>query len=168
MRLILTLVIVLGLALLLQISLISRITLLNGNADLLLVILAAWSLQERVRFAWLWGVTAGLLVGSVSGAPLLIYLAAYLLVIGMGRLLTHRIWQAPLLAMFAVTFSGTLLLTVLTFVYRILFENLLLSFGEIFIQIILPGILLNLLLAVAIHPIMRDIAGRLYPAEVAT
>ena len=41
---------------------------------------------------------------------------AYLSVIGMGRLLTRRIWQAPLLAMFAVTFTGTLLFSMFTYV----------------------------------------------------
>ena len=49
--------------------------------------------------------------------------------------------------------------------YRILFENLALPFGIVFIQIILPSLLLNLLIAVAIHPLMRDIATWFYPAE---
>ncbi|MEW6093772.1 MAG: rod shape-determining protein MreD [Chloroflexota bacterium] len=165
MRTFFTLVIVLGIALVLQTALVSRITLLSGSADLVLVVLAAWALQERVRLAWLWGVAAGFLVGGVSGAPWFIYLAAYLSVIGIARLLTRRIWQAPLLAMFAVTFIGTLVLVMFTYVYRILFE-ISLPFGEVFVQVILPSVLLNLLLAVAIHPLMHDIAGRLYPAEV--
>ncbi len=165
MRAFFTLVIVLGIALVLQTVLVSRINLLSGSADLVLVVLAAWALQERVRLAWLWGVAAGLLVGGVSGAPWFIYLAAYLSVIGIARLLTRRIWQAPLLAMFAVTFIGTLVLVMFTYVYRILFE-ISLPFGEVFVQVILPSVLLNLLLAVAIHPLMQDIAGRLYPAEV--
>lgn len=164
MRIAFTLLVVLLVALILQTALVSRINLLSGSADLFLVILAAWALQERVRFAWLWGAAAGLLVGGVSGAQWFIYVAAYLSVIGMARLLTRRIWQAPLLAMFAVTFTGTLVLTMFTYVYRILFE-IALPLGEVFIQVILPSILLNLLLAVAIHPLMRDIAGRLYPAE---
>jgi rod shape-determining protein MreD len=165
MRLTLTLLLILGVALMLQTALVSRINLLSGSADLLLVILAAWALQERVRFAWLWGGFTGLLVGVISGTPWIIYLASYLSVIGMGRLLTRRIWQAPLLAMFAVTFAGTLLLSMLTFVSRILFENLVLPFGVVFIQIVLPSLLLNLLIAVAIHPLMRDIATWFFPAE---
>jgi len=168
LRNVLTLVIILGLALMLQLTVISRINLLSGSADLILLILAAWALQERVRHAWLWGAAAGLLVGSISEAPLAIYLVAYLLVIVMARLLTHRIWQAPLLAMFAVTFSGVLILSLGTYVYRLLFENISLPFGEAFVQIIVPGLLMNLLLAVAVYPLMRDVAGRLYPEVVGT
>ena len=165
MRAFLILILVLGLALLLQTAVVSRITLLSGSADLVLVILAAWSLQERVRHAWVWGVAAGLLVGIVSGVPWYIYLVAYLSVVGLARLLTRRIWQAPLLAMFTITLIGTLILQMSTFVYRTIFE-VSLALGSIFSQVILPSLLLNLLLAIAIHPLMRELAEWLHPADV--
>jgi rod shape-determining protein MreD. len=155
---------VLGLAIILQTSIIGRINLLNGQADLLLLILAAWSLQERVRSAWVWGVAAGLLVGFISGVPLYIYMVSYLVLVGLGRLLAHRVWQAPLLAMFTVTFIGTLELLMLTYVERSLFE-VSLEFNLAFVQIILPSILLNMLLAIPVHALIRGLANRLYPAE---
>jgi cell shape-determining protein MreD len=156
---------VLGLTLMLQSSIISRMMLLSGNADLILLVLAAWALQERVPVAWVWGIVASLLAGMVSGVPWYIYLVGYLIVVGMARLLIHRIWQAPLLAMFAVTLIGTLELLMLTFVQRTLFENPL-AFGDVFPQIVLPSVLLNLLLAIPVHALIRDLANRLYPAEV--
>jgi cell shape-determining protein MreD len=163
-RAILTAIPVLGLVMMLQISIASRIMLLSGNVDLLLLVVAAWGLQERVRAAWVWGLVASLLAGLVSGLPWYIYLIGYLSVVGMARLLVHRIWQAPLLAMFAVTFIGTLELLMLTFVQRTIFE-VPLAFGEVFSQIILPTVLLNLLLAIPVHGLMRDLADRLYPEK---
>jgi rod shape-determining protein MreD len=165
MRSLLVIVLVLGLALILQVAVVSRITILSGSADLVLVVLAAWSLQERVRYAWVAGALAGLLVGAVSGVPGYIYLVSYLSIVGLARLLTRRIWQAPLLAMFAITLTGTLILHMSTFIYRTLFE-VSLAFGNIFLEVVLPSLLLNLLLAIAIHPLVRDLADRLYPAEV--
>ncbi len=156
---------VLGLAVMIQTSIIGRINLLNGTADLVLLTLVGWSLQERVRGAWIWGVAAGLLVGAISGVPWYVYLVSYLAVIGMARLLAHRVWQAPLLAMFTVTLIGTLVLLMLTFLERTLLE-VPLAFNLSFLQIILPSILLNLLLAIPMHSLMRDLANRLYPAEV--
>ena len=164
-RTILVAIPVLGLALILQTSIVSRIVLLNGNADVVLLVLAAWALQERVRGVWIWGMAAGLLVGMVSGVPWYIYLAGYLIVIGIARLLMHRIWQAPLLAMFLVTFIGTLELLMLTFVQRTLFV-VPLAFNEVFSQIVLPSVLLNLLLAIPVHALVRDLANRVYPAGV--
>ena len=81
------------------------------------------------------------------------------------RLLVHRIWQAPLLAMFAVTFIGTLELLMLTFVQHTIF-NVPLSLSDVFSQIVLPTILLNLLLAIPIYALIRDLAGWLYPEKV--
>jgi cell shape-determining protein MreD len=155
---------VLGLAVILQTAVISRMNLLSGSADLVLIILGAWGLQERVRSAWIWGVAAGLLVGIVSAVPWYIYLASYLVVVGAARLLTRRIWQAPLLGMFAITFTGTLVLLMLTFFYRSVFE-VPLALSQAFIQVMLPSLLLNLLLAIPVHALVRDLAQRLYPGE---
>jgi cell shape-determining protein MreD len=157
---------VLGLAMILQTAIISRMDLLSGNADLVLLILIAWGLQERVRSAWIWGAAAGLLVGFVSAVPWYIYLLSYLSAVGAARLLTRRIWQAPLLAMFAITFMGTLVMSMLTYFYISLLV-IPLDFSLSFFQIILPSVLLNLLLAIPVHALVRDLARRLFPEEVA-
>ncbi|MCI0553663.1 MAG: hypothetical protein L0287_22170, partial [Anaerolineae bacterium] len=59
------------LAVILQTAIVSRVYLLSGIADLPLVMLAAWALQEEVETAWHWAVATGLLVGFVSALPLL-------------------------------------------------------------------------------------------------
>jgi len=156
---------VLVLALMLQTAVISRINLLYGSADLILVILAAWALQERVTTAWQWALVGGVLVAFVSGLPWFVPLAGYLLIVGMARLLQRRVWQAPLLAMFAVSFTGTLMLHIISiFSLRLLGDPL--PVGDSFSLITLPSILLNLLLAIPVYAGMRDLAGWLYPAEV--
>jgi len=156
---------VLALALLLQTAILSRIVLINGSADLILLMLAALGLQERVRHAWIWAVVAGLFTGFVSGVPWFVYLASYLAVIGVARLMTRRVWQAPLLAMFSVTLIGTLVLQMSTFIVLTL-QQVPLAIGEVFEKIILPSVLLNLLLAIPIYSLVRGLAYRLYPGEV--
>ena len=155
---------VLVLALMLQTAVISRINLLYGSADLILVILAGWALQERVTTSWQWALVAGVLVAFVSGLPWFVPLAGYLLIVGVARLLQRRVWQAPLLAMFTVCFTGTLMLHILSiFSLRILGDPLPLS--DSFSLITLPSVLLNLLLAIPVYAMMRDLASWLYPAE---
>ena len=160
-RAILTAIPVLVLTVILQTSIASRVMLLSGNADLVLLVVVAWGLQEHARAAWIWGVAAGLLVGLVSGIPWYIYFIGYLSVVGLARLLVHRIWQAPLLVMFAVTLIGTLELLMLMFLYRT-FIQVPLDLSEVFLQIFLPSILLNLLLAIPVHALIRDLVNRLY------
>jgi rod shape-determining protein MreD len=157
---------VLGLAIILQTSILGRINMLNGQADLLLLVLAAWSLQERVRSAWVWGIAAGFLVGFISGVPWYVYLVSYLVIVGMARLLARRVWQAPLLAMFTVTFTGTLVLLMITYFERSLIEEIPLALNLAFVRIILPSILLNMLLAIPVLAMIRGLANRLYPVKV--
>jgi rod shape-determining protein MreD len=155
---------ILAIALILQMAVVSRLTLLAGAADLLLVIIAAWSLQEDVESAWLWALLAGILVGAVSGLPLAVPIAGYLAVAGLARLLLRRVWEAPILAMLVVVFFGTLFYAVLSLVVTSLSGG---SYpaADAFSLIILPSILLNSLLALPVYAIVRDIAGWVYPAK---
>jgi len=79
--------------------------------------------------------------------------------------LVRRIWQAPLLAMFAVTFIGTLELLMLTFVKRTILDTPI-PLGDAISKIVLPTILLNMILAIPVHWIFQDLAKWVYPDKV--
>ncbi|MBK7451774.1 MAG: hypothetical protein IPJ47_21135 [Anaerolineales bacterium] len=98
----------LGLAVILQSAVVSQVKLLSGYADLPLVLLAAWALQERVKTSWHWGVLVCLYVGFVSSLSVPVIVIGYLAVVFLARVLQRRVWQAPLLAMFSVVFLGTI------------------------------------------------------------
>ena len=151
------------LSVILQSAVISRITLLSGYADLPLVMLAAWSLQDQVDSAWHWAIATGLLVGFVSGMSWFVPVAGYLAVVALAKVFQSRVWQAPLLAMFSVTFLGTVIMNILALI------DLRLSTGSIslldaFGLVILPSVLLNLLLAIPVYAVMRDLAHWTYPS----
>src|SRR5262245_35691685 len=91
------------LAVILQSAVISNIKLLSGYADLPLVMLAAWALQDEVDTAWHWAIATGALVGFVSGMSVTVPLVSYVVVVALAQVFQRRVWQAPLLAMFSVT-----------------------------------------------------------------
>ncbi len=155
----------LALAVILQSSIVSQVKLLSGYADLPLIILGAWALQERVKSAWQWALLGCVFVGFVSKLPWPVYFIGYLLVVLVAQSLQRRVWQAPLLAMFSVTLAGTLLLHLLSFaVLGILGTSY--SFGEVVRSITLPSLLLNMLFSIPIYTFMRDLARWVYPSEV--
>ncbi|MBE0696578.1 MAG: hypothetical protein IH586_06615 [Anaerolineaceae bacterium] len=156
---------ILAFALMLQTIILSTLPLLNGYADLVLLVLIAWSLQERVRSAWIWSILAGLMVGYVSALPLFVPVAGYLLATGMSRLFLRRVWQSPILAMFLVTFVGSLLNQGITMAVLI-FNGTPLPLGDSLNLVVLPGTLLNLLLALPVYAIITDLAQWFYPEEV--
>ncbi|MFN8388236.1 MAG: hypothetical protein U0V48_18390 [Anaerolineales bacterium] len=150
------------LSVVLQSSIVSRVPLLSGTADLPLVILAAWALQDGVETSWHWALAAGLLVGFVSAMPFFVPIIGYLFIIFVARLFQARVWQTPLLAMFLVCLIGTAFYHIVSLgTLRILGTPLpiLDSLG----LFTLPSILLNLLLAIPVFAMMRDLARWVYP-----
>ena len=152
------------LVVILQSAVISQITLLAGYADLILIVLAAWALRVDAASAWQWALLSSAMVAFVSKLPWPVIFVGYLFVVLLAQIFRQRVWQAPLLAMFSVTFLGTLLMGLLA----LLVLNLLgqpLPFGDSFGLIILPSILLNLLLAIPVYTMIRDLAQWVSPTE---
>ena len=152
------------LAVIMQSAIVSRIYLLSGIADLPLVMLAAWALQEEVNTAWQWAVATGLLVGFVSGIAWFVPVVSYLIVVVFAQLLQKRVWQAPLLAMFVVTFLGTIVLYLLSFA-TLRLSGVRLPLNDTLGLLALPGVLLNMLLAIPAYAVMRDLSRWVHPSS---
>jgi hypothetical protein len=157
---------ILFIALMLQTIIVSTLPILQGYADLILLVLIAWSLQERVRFSWVWAIAAGLMVGYTSALPLFVPVAGYLAVTLFCRMLLRRVvWQSPILVMFIVTFAGSLF-TQLLVMAVLVFNGTPLPIEDSINLIILPSTLLNLLLALPTYAVITDLAQWAYPEEV--
>lgn len=148
-----------------QSGIVSQTTMLHGAADIVLLAVIAWALQERVKTAWHWAVIAGLLAGLLSGVPFGVYLGCYLLVTLICLLLRRQAWKIPLLAMLLVTFIGTLLVQGVTFMALTL-TGVRLPILDSINLVVLPSILLNLLLAVPFYVVIGDLANWLHPVEL--
>jgi hypothetical protein len=152
------------LAVILQSSIVSQVKLLSGYADLLMLMLGAWALQKRVKSSWHWAVVACALLAFVSKMPWIVVVIGYFAVVYISQTLQRRVWQAPLLAMFSVTFIGTLFLHLLS--YAVLsVSGTPFAFGDVIGLITLPSLLLNMLFSIPIYAFMRDLARWVYPAE---
>jgi rod shape-determining protein MreD len=155
---------VLGLTVMLQTAVISRINLLSGAGDLVLLVLIAWALQESVENAWQWAVLAGLLVGFISGQPLVVPLVGYMVAAALARFVIRQIWQSPILALLSVTFFSTLMYDLITYLVLSI-AGTPLPFGDVLALIVLPSVFLNFLLAIPVHSLIRDLALWVYPPE---
>ena len=151
------------LTVILQSAVISRVYLLSGIADLPLVMLAAWALQDGVDSAWHWAIATGLMIGFISGISWVVPVAGYIAVVVMAYLFQRRFWQAPLLAMFTITFLGTILVSFLS-IGVLRFSGVELPMSDVLGLVMLPGVLLNMLLAIPVYAVMRDLARWVYPA----
>jgi cell shape-determining protein MreD len=96
-------------------------------------------------------------------APLLGYLG----VVGISKMLQRRVWRAPILAMFIITFLGTFFKHAV-YVIALQINGAPIAWGESLDRVILPSVLLNLVFALPIYAIVNDLVGRIYPLEVET
>jgi len=151
--------------LIIQSVVISRLPLLHGTADIVLLVLVAWALQEKVKHAWGWALIAGLMVSLVSAMPYFSPLIGYLLIVGIARILQRHVWQMPILAMFVATVGGTLVQNVLYYL-ALQIHGTPLPLNESLSLIILPSALLNLLLSLPVYALVSDLANWVYPVEV--
>ena len=154
---------VIVLAVILQSSIISGVTLLSGYGDLPLVMVSAWVLQPRVSTAWHWAIATGMLVGFISGIPWILPLVGYVVVVAIAKLLQLHVWQAPLLALFGLALLGTIVIDMLTFSF-IRLSGTFIPFQDAFGLQTLPRILLNLVLSIPVYAVMRDLAHWTYPS----
>ena len=145
------------LVVILQSAIVPAFSLLAGYADLPLVLLAAWALQKGATTSMQWAFLGSVMISIVSHLPWFIYLGGYVGVVALARVLQGRVWQVPLLAMFTVTFLGTLLMHILSFAYlRLLGSSI--SVSDSMGLVTLPSLLLNLLVAMPLFGMMRDLA----------
>ena len=155
---------ILALALIFQSAVLSHMRLLQGSVDLVLVVVVSWIMNERVKAVWEWALIAGILVGFVSQIPMWGYVLGYAIIAFMGSLLKRRIWRAPLLALFTVVFLGTVVIQGLSFVLlRLLGTEI--DPIQAFNLVLLPGLLLNLVLAIPVQGLINEVAAWLYPEE---
>jgi hypothetical protein len=153
----------LGLAVIAQSAIVAQFSLLAGYADLVLVILAAWALQEGVTTAFQWAFLASVMVSFISHLPWVIYFIGYLGVVILAMLLQRRVWQVPLLAMVSVTFLGTLFMHLLSVLF-LNFSGIPMSFADSMGLVTLPSVLLNMLIAIPLFGMMRDLAHWVFPS----
>ena len=156
---------VLGVMLMLQVAVVSRLTLLQGAADLVLLVIIAWSLQEQVKTAWYWAIIGGVMVSLITATPFLAPLFGYLFATAVARLFQRRVWQSPILAMLLTTFIGTLACQVIS-IGAIIVNGTDLPIVDSLTLVTLPSALLNVILAIPVYIIIRDLANLINPGEI--
>jgi rod shape-determining protein MreD len=149
----------------LQTTIFSQARLVSGTADMILLFLAAWSLQEHIKNSWPWTVIAGVLISLVSAMPFYAPLIGYVGVVGISKGLQRRVWRTPLLAMLIVVLLGTFFQQSV-YVLVLQLTGAPISWLESLDRVILPSALLNLIFSLPIYAVAKDLAGRISPQEV--
>jgi hypothetical protein len=152
-------------SLMLQLAIFSQLPLLSGTADILLLVLIAWSIHSRDRSIWLWVFIGGGLVSLISAIPMAAPVWIYLTVAGLIRLFSQRTMEVPVLWMLIATIFGTLIQKFVEIIVLFV-AGTSLPLNESLILVALPSALLNLFFALPVYALITDLARWIYPVEV--
>lgn len=158
-------VLLIGAAMVLQNSIVTRLQMLNGAADLVLLVLVSWILQADERQHWQWGLLAGLLVGISSAIPFWVPVIGYVSFVVIVTVVQRRVWQVPIWLLVTATFFGTFLIYGLEIFYRWL-TAVPLDLIEVMNIVLLPSLVMNMILVLPVYAFIGEIAKRVYPKEV--
>jgi hypothetical protein len=156
---------VLLLAVILQSTAFSRMPMLYGVPDLVMLVFLAWFLDEHVKHGWEWVVMAGIMVSFVSALPFFLPFWGYLVIAVICNWLKNRIWQTPIMALLASTLIGTVLMQ-LASIFALQITGTLIPMQESLRLVVLPSILWNLILAIPVYSVIKELIYLVYPDEV--
>jgi hypothetical protein len=155
---------ILILLLILQMVIVRHLPLFNGTADLLLLWLVAWGLQDKGKHVWIGAVFCAAIASFVSAVPWYAILVPYLGAAFISRFMNKHFWHNPLIALLIVVFICGLL----EYAFQLgvlIFQGTGINFLVALKHVIIPSVFLNLLLAVPIYIIVNDMAQWVYPIE---
>ncbi len=143
----------------------SSLKLINGAADLVLVVLVVWMLQEHLPFTWEWPLLASLLVMFSSALPKFVPVIIYFFAAGLAYYLKKRVWQTPLLMLFITIGISSILQNVIAILGLKMYGNPF-AWEDAIILVAIPSMIMNFLIALPVHGLLSDMANWLYPSEV--
>ncbi len=158
-------ILLIGTAMVLQNSIVTRLHMLQGAADLVLLVLVSWILQADEKRHWQWGLLAGWLVGISSAIPVWVPVIGYFSFVVIVSWVQRQVWQVPIWLLVISTFFGTFLIFGLEIMY-LWFTAVPYDLLEMLNIVVLPSLVLNMILVLPVYGLVGELTKRLFPREV--
>lgn len=149
----------------LQLAVVTAVPLLHGTADILLLWVAVWALLSRGRNAWVYALASALTTAFVSAINPVVPFVTYGSIVLMGKYFQRRIWQSPIMELIVISAAGSLIQSALSII-TLFISGITVDFQVSLVQVVIPSLFLNLLFALPIYVLGRDLHRSLYPYEV--
>ncbi len=147
-----------------QVTVFGKIHLLNGSADIILLIIIAWSLHENTRYSIVWTMVGALVMTYLSAMPMYGYMFIYFIMWLFIQFLKKRVWQMPVILMLFLSMFGSFFEAFMTFAI-LKFQGTSIPLDTALVQVVIPSLIMNMILAVPVYGIFTDIANTIYYRE---
>lgn len=155
----------LALAAVLQSTVLTRLHVLGGTLDLVLLLALSWTLAGDWVGGIVWGFAGGLLLDVLSGGPFGAMTVGLTLMAYLASLSEGRFWRSHVLLPLATVSLGTLGLHLVNLAFLAAFGYEL-NWLPALLQLTLPALLLNTLCMLPMYHALRWLHSVLYPPVV--
>lgn len=149
---------------LLEVTVFSRLHILYGAADLVMIVVIVWTLNEHTRHSLVLTLLAGFIMSFYSALPMNGYFLIYLSVWALIRMLRRLVWQMPLILLLFVTIVATMMSVAISFGI-LFFQDVTFDVSFVITQIFVPSMTLNLLVAFPTYGLLNDYLDSLYRVD---
>jgi len=143
---------------------VSRVTLMSGSADLILLAIVSWGVSEEDSSVFVWALVGGIFITFISAMPTAAIITSYLVIAGITRVIQIGLWQAPILAILLSSFIGTIAKFIIDII-ALQFMGIELTLSSSIRTTLVPNLILNLFILFPIYSIMSDLAKGISPKE---
>lgn len=143
---------------------VSRIKLMGGSADIILLAIVSWGVSEEDNGVFFWALAGGIFISFISAMPTAAVITSYLFIAGITRIFQKALWQAPILAILLSAFVGTIAKFTIDLIV-LQFMGIELTLSTSIKMMLAPNLMLNLFIIFPIYLIMSDLAKRISPKE---
>jgi len=143
---------------------ISRIEILAGSGDIVLLAIISWIITDEEGNYLGWAIIGGFLVSILSALPLAATILIYLTVAVIAKIAARIFWQSPILSLLISAGLSTILKFLIE-IFTLQFLGIPAPFLLSLTSILLPTMLLNLFYAFPIYVLMGDISHWLSPKD---
>ena len=143
---------------------VSRVKLMGGSADIILIAIVSWGISEEDRSVYFWALVGGIFISYISAMPAVAVILSYLVIAGIARVFQKGLWQAPILAGLLSSFIGTIAKFIIDII-ALQFMGIELTLSTSIRMTLAPNLILNLFILFPIYLIMSDLAKWISPKE---
>ena len=143
---------------------VSRVNLMSGSADIILLTIVSWGITEKDRSVFVWALVGGSLISYISAMPAVVIITSYLIIAGITRVIKKGLWQLPILAV--------LLSSIIAIITKFIIDIIALQVMGIKLTLstsikmtLAPNLILNLFLIFPVYLIMSDLSKWISPKE---
>ena len=83
---------------------ISRIKLLSGSADIVLLAIVSWGISKKDSSIFFWALLGGFMISYISAMPSPPTIISYLIIAVITWIVQKRFWQSPIISILIVPY----------------------------------------------------------------